>query len=459
MDDFYRRLFAGGILPAYHALKRDGFNAAFRETRRAEAMDATAFRDLGRRKLAAMLRHAIADVPYYREVLPPEAPAQVEGGASLLEAGVPDLTKEIIRERFDDLVSLSLPAARRIPNSTSGSTGEPTRFYTDIVAAIRRSTIDLTNKGWLGCRVGDREAALWGSQIDQRVASSLRGRLHSLVTRRLMLDAYDLSESRMDRYARQLAEYRPKLLTGYPSVLVRFGEWCVANGRRIDGLLAIICSAEALFDDQREAIASYFGATVINRYGCREFGCIAHERPGVDGMVINGDRVAVEIASKADAPVPVGDVGELLITDLDNFVMPLIRYRIGDLAAVDPAAEATGERPRLARVEGRSLDVVTTPDGRAVGGTFWTILLRSRPGLLQFQVIQTAPDRLSIRYVRDPAVAEPDLTYFRAGIARNCGNEMVVTFEAVAEIGPEPNGKYRLVKVLSDGQNPVGTGR
>lgn len=447
MSGMYPAFYRHVVHPVYHALKRDGLNAVQRAALATDSLDAAGIASLQREKLARLLKDARARSPYYREVIDAGAAEAALDGTPAHELSLPLLTKTVIRERLDDLVAEGIDSSRLIPNSTSGSTGEPMRFYTDLQATLWRRAVDIRNRGWIGVPDGERVALLWGSQIDNRVSSSVRGRLHALITRRCMLDAYDLSEARMAEYLEQLRAFAPRMLVGYPNALVRFGEWCPAAGRSIPSLRAIVTSAEALYEDQRLRIQETLGVPVYDRYGCREVGCIAHERPGSDGLVINADRVLLELLDERGRPVPEGDLGSIYVTDLDSHAMPLIRYEIGDLAVA--ARESEGQTyPALARVEGRSLDVVRSPDGRAVGGTYWTILLRSRPGFRQFQVVQERLDHLRILYLRDPEVANPDFGHFREGIRKTCGEAVQVEFEEVERISAEPNGKFRVVKSL-----------
>ena len=447
MKSLYPPLYRGIIHPLFHALKRDGFNAVEREVLAMDALDAAGLARVQREKFARLLRDARARCPYYREVIDAGAAEAALEGTPPHELGLPLLTKKVIRERLNDLVAEGIDPSRLIPNSTSGSTGEPMRFYTDLHATLWRRSVDIRNRRWLGIPHGEPRAQLWGSQIDNQRASSIRGRLHSLVNRLCVLDAYDLSEPRMAEYVATLQAFGPLMLVGYPHALVRFGEWCESEGQSILSLRAIVTSAEALYEDQRLRIQETLGAPVYDRYGCREVGCIAHERPGAEGVVINADRVLIELLDERGRPVPEGDLGSIYVTDLDSHAMPLIRYAIGDLAVAAPPSAAQ-TYPALARVEGRSLDVVRSPDGRAVGGTYWTILLRSRPGLRQFQVVQEQLDRLRILYRRDPDVAQPDFQHFLSGIRKTCGESVRVDFEEVDRISAEPNGKFRVVKSL-----------
>jgi phenylacetate-CoA ligase len=434
----YRRL----IYPVYHRLVGHGALAAIEELARNEDLDRNAMLELEARKRADLLGHAAAHVPYWKEQLDRLGIAPGAAADPEVFARLPVTTKAVIRERRDDLVSRELTGNRLDPNSTSGSTGQPLQFYTDLRSKAYRKASTVRLRRWVGVEQGDTVAHIWGSPIDQARAEAWRGRLHSWVTREVFLSAYELTDDDMNRYAGILRARRVGLAVGYPSVMSAFGRFCADRGMDFPALTSVICSAETLYPQQRKTIQQTLGVTVFNRYGCRELGDIAQERPGVNGLVVNSDRIYVEIVDDDGRPCPPGETGELLVTDLDNYGMPLIRYRIGDSAAWSDTF--AGGFPVLAAVEGRSLDVVRTRDGRRIGGTFWTIVLREKPGFEQFQVIQKNLAGILVRYVPTPGV-DPDFAWMTDRIGEQCGADLDVSFEAVDFIGPGAGGKHRVV--------------
>ena len=445
-DRAYRVLYSRVIYPAYHGLLRDGAGAPRRELARSDRLDPSAYRHFCAAKLDELMRRVARDVPYYRKCLQDSGiEAGRASGAELL-AALPPLTKDIIRAESDRLISGNLAGNSLEENSTSGSTGSPLRFFTDRRSQMYRAATVARNRRWLGILPGDPTASLWGSPIDSEKANAVRGRVHGLITRDMLLSAYAMRDSDMADYAARLASFRPRLLIGYPSVLVEFGRYCAERSIRFESISAILCSAEALYPDQRAIIEERLGVPVYNRYGSREVGDVAQEAPGVAGLLVNADRIHVEIVDEAGNPCAPGIVGQILVTDLDNFGMPLIRYAIGDLAAWgERTDEVPLPYPVLSRIEGRSLDVVRTPSGNRIGGTFWTILLREKPGIAKFQVVQEEEQGVRVRYVQDPDVSIVDLDFFTGRIREYAGEGFGVSFERVEEILPEPTGKYRVV--------------
>ena len=443
----YQKLYETAIYPVYHWLKKDGANAAIRELDQHESLESQELHKVSLGKLRKLLVHAIENVAFYKDTL---QDLRISGSLSDLHESflsVPLLSKATINQNLQSMISTDLEENGLDSNSTSGSTGEKLLFYTDWRSgAFRKATVRRSQR-WLGVLPGEPEARLWGSPIDINRAKSLRGFLHSAISREKMLSAYSMDEQSLNSYLKFCLSFKPKLLIGYPSALSVFAAYLESQGARIPSLVAISCSAETLYEHDREYLAKIFGVPVFNRYGCREVGDIANEVPDADGLIVNSDRLFVEILNDKGGLCAPGEQGEVVVTDLENYGMPLIRYRIGDLARWSPEAARGGEKypfPMLESVDGRTLDVIQSPNGNRVGGTYWTILLRNRPGIEKFQVIQDQPDAIRILYVREEGAA-PDFEYYRREIANQCGPELGVHFEKAENFEQPPGTKFRLV--------------
>jgi phenylacetate-CoA ligase len=443
----YQRFYEHLLYPVYHWAMKDGANAAIRELNSNGALDKDGLERVASEKLASLLRHAVANVPYYRQVFRESGLSHDDLDDPRAIRSLPLLSKPVINQEIDRLVAEDLTGNRLDQNSTGGSTGEVLHFYTDWRSGAYRKATVLRNKRWLGILPGDREIRLWGAPLDIGRSRTLRGRLHTAITREQLLSADRLDDPTLESYLRICKEFRPKLLVAYPSALRHFADFCKARQATIPSLEAIICSSESLFEHDRQIFEEVLGVEVFNRYGCREVGDIAHEARGAQGLLINSDRIHVEILDEAGNECAPGVQGEVVVTDLDNYGMPLIRYRIGDYATRAPAFAADESKypfPVLASVDGRTLDVVRSPTGQRVGGTYWTLLLRSRPGFVKFQVVQKEPDLVTIHFVPEHGV-EPAFEYFREEIAATCGEALRVEFEAVEDLRHEPGTKFRLV--------------
>ena len=288
---------------------------------------------------------------------------------------------------------------------------------------------------------------MWGAPMDQKKSYSLRGRIHGFVARIIFLSSYDLTPTIMDNYIERINKFRPKLLISYPGPLEVFADYIKEKRKFVPSIKSIITSAEQLFIYQRELFEEVFNAEVYDRYGSREVGDVAHECSAHCGLHLNSERVFVEILDAEGNRVIPGQLGELFITDLDNYGMPMIRYQIGDRAAWSEKFNCKCGRglPLLGRIEGRSMDVVTTPENLKLGGTFWTILFRTKRGIKQFQVLQKNIKGITVYYVPEDNFTKQLLKYYENKIKEKCGKNFEVLFIKKNVIKKTVSGKHRIV--------------
>jgi phenylacetate-CoA ligase len=443
---FERSVF-GTVFSAYHVLKRDRVLPTITDYMRNERLPAARIEALQAEKLARLMEHSATRVPYYRRLL-----GNPDGRSFTIHdlRKLPPLTKTVIRAEKNSLIAEDSSPATMEANSTSGSTGEPLYFYTDTRSSDCRKAIAVRNRRWAGIEPGAREMRLWGSSIDGAQAQAMRGRIHSWLTRMRLLSAYDLSDASLRRYLEEMRRFQPELLVSYPSVLEEMARAGQRLGVGIPHPRAIIVSAETLYPYQRELFQEAFGVQVFNRYGSREVGDIAQECEAHHGLHINSDRIVVEVVRPDLTPCDIGESGDILVTDLDNYGMPLIRYAIGDRATLAPGRSCACGRnlPMLESVEGRSLDVVRFPNGSGVGGTYWTILLRAKSGIRQFQVVQEDTEHVLVKYVAEAALSKELIDFVQQDVARRAGPNLQLRFEKVENIPAGAGGKRRRVVVL-----------
>lgn len=383
----------------YHDLiRRDHTSRAWRFLQESQWWDADRLRKYQHEKLANLLRHAYNNVLYYRKIFREACVLESDLGNPVILKRLPLLEKSIIRKNYQDLCANNIGHYRTNESSTSGSTGESLFFLVDETNGAYRRTSTFRNFGWCGISPFDHQVLLWGARFDEPPKKTISDRLKLWARPVLFLSSHDLSESMMADYVKQLQSFRPKLFLSYPSPMERFAKFCIDRKVCVPSLKAIICSAEQLFDHQREIIENAFGVPVFNRYGCREFADVAQECEKHNGLHVNVERVYVEILDENGRPCPPGKLGELVITDLNNYAMPFIRYNIGDMAAwSDNVCPCGRGLPMLERVEGRAFDLIKTRSGRYLSGTFWTILLKHiSHDILSLQVRQESIDRVEI---------------------------------------------------------------
>jgi phenylacetate-CoA ligase len=249
------------------------------------------------------------------------------------------------------------------------------------------------------------------------------------------VDAFTLEDRALDRVLDRIAAAAPEILIGYASSLRHLARRAAARGRPVR-LRSVETSAELLTPEARREIEEAFGCRVLDRYGCREAGVIAHECGEGPGWHVNTETVHVDTDAE----------GRLLVTTLMNYTMPLVRYRNEDEVETAPA----GERcpcgrglPLIRRVVGRRSDIIRSPSGRAIHGEFFTHLFYGVPGVREFQVVQTTAEDLVIRVVADEAFTAGE-TERLARVVREHGDPRFrIRWERLAAIPRERSGKFR----------------
>ena len=433
------------VYPVYRTLKRDRVLAHLAEMRSVQWMDPDEILAFQWGKLSRLVDHAATHVPYYRRLFKELglAPEDLKDWADF--KALPILRKHDVRANKADMISEKHGRRDLIAGSTSGSTGESLGFYYDKACheAQRANTVRMDE--WIGIRFGDRVAKIWTVPLKRTRARRLREDLRNYLSNSLVLSHYRLDEETLHSYARRLAAFGPDLVIAYPSVLTLFSEFLTGHGLEPLSPKAVTVSAETLYDWQRDTIENALQTTVYNHYGSMEFIGLARECRLRQGLHIASERVLIE-----DVPVeglsPGESVTELVVTDLDNYGMPFIRYAMEDTGSiVRDKCECGLGLPRLEAAIGRTFDIVQAPNGNLLGGSFWTVLSRQAKGIERFQVIQEEPDELVFAVVVTQEFSDESKRFITERVREACGPEMRVRFDIRSSLEPTPAGKHRFV--------------
>jgi phenylacetate-CoA ligase len=402
-------------------------------------------RELQERKLRRLVHHAYHHVAYYRQVMDDRGLKPADIGSLDDLAKLPLLEKAAVRENlYFDLLSDNHDKRRILKVATSGSTGEPFVCYADQHQLEIRWAATQRSLEWTGWRFGDRQARLWHQTIGMTWHQLLRERLDAWLCRRIFIPAFEMSEARLEQALERLRRHRPTLIDGYAECFNYLARHL--RERTLPGVspLGIVSSAQVLPDESREAIQQAFATAVFDKYGSREFSGIAYECGAHQGHHVVAESYVVEVLRDGRTARP-GELGEVVITDLNNFCMPFIRYRIGDLAvALDPAEPCACGRglPRLGRIEGRVQSMIVGADGAVVPGSLFPHLFKDYDYVIrQFQVIQETPGALVLKVVKGPRFDEAVFGDLLEELRRYLGRQMRIDVEFVEEIPLVRTGK------------------
>lgn len=413
--------------------------------RRSQWLSAQDLEEYRRRKLHRLIRHAYNHVPLYRERF--EAlgikPEDIKNLADLHK--LPLLSKDDVRANLHfDLFADNHKKNEMLRIATSGSTGEPSTIYADRYQLEMRFATTMRAAEWTGWRFGDRQARLWHQTIGMTRLQVIREKIDAWFMRRLFVPAYELRDDNILDLIEKMRRWRPVLVDGYAESFNFLAAYAGAHGVQGWHPKAIVSSAQILPDQTRGMIEKTFGCRVFDKYGSREFSGIAYEDDGHDGHLVMAESYIVELL-KDGRPARPGEIGEVVITDLNNLHVPIIRYRIGDLAvALDDAGPSSSGRqfPRIGRIEGRSQAIVFCPNGAWLPGTFFAHYFKDFEHIVRhYQVVQETHDALLIKVA--PAIHYSPAAMERVlqGLRPFVGEAMRLECEIVAHIPMVRTGK------------------
>ena len=388
-----------------------------------------------------MLRHAYETVPFYRQRFD-------EAGMHPSRFGSPDDLRRIPPLQRDDLVasgpkmwSTKYAPADLFHAATGGTSNSPVPLVRDADCLQRRTAIQMRFDGWSGLIAGDKVLWLWGATMDFAANPSWRWRLwERVVLRRTWAPASQMNESVCAEYHRLLDRFRPDAIMAYPTALALFSDYLKQQSAGFHHPRSIVVTAEPLTERQRHSIESAFGMRCFVQYGARDFGMLAAECEQHRNLHFNPLSAFIEF-------VPLNaEVSEVLVTDLTNAAMPLIRYRVGDCATPVTGSCACGRGyPLMSNVEGRVSDNFVLRDGTFVPGVVLPArILRDHHTIDKLQIVQEEVSDFVLRYVPGPEFTPDALEAVETKLRTFIGAEPSVRFERVADIPREASGKTRL---------------
>jgi len=440
--------FRVGVLNIHSVATGRHILARLNELNQSQWLDFDDLMDLQRDKLQSLLQYAYQYVPYYRRTFDKVHFNPGDLGRDLANLSrIPILTKAMVREHWNELLTTEPKRLQKLSKlSTSGSTGLPLIFMQD--ADFRDSvTADIQrHMGWAGWKLGEPQAVIWGAPFTSSRQRQVRTHMIDWVWNRNQINAFMMTEQSMAAFAEQVRRKKARILFGYASSVQRFAQFVQSSqykGLTFDG---VFTGAELLLPLVREYLEETFQCQVFNHYGTNELGGMACECAEHKGLHISVENSYVEIL-KEGYPTRPGEVGDLVVTNLNNRGMPFIRYSIGDGAAWQTGEACLCGRasPRLSSVDGRRADAFRTMDGRSIWTGFTGAAFRClvHPTIRQFQVVQKSLDQIMVRLVREGEVPPTTLEEITRTMKAAFGSGVRITFEFPGEIPPLPSGKHQ----------------
>jgi phenylacetate-CoA ligase len=439
--ELYRLLF-----PVHHWVISYNAVEYYRDLKRSQWLPPDAIREYQEKRLRKLLAHAYHKVAFYREAFDARGlkPEDIQTLEDLLK--LPTITKALIRENLHlGLMSVDYDKSKVLRITTSGSTGEPLVVYVEKKQLELRWAATIRSLEWTGYRFGDRQIRLWHKYLGMKGLEIVKEILDAKMSRRKFIPAYEIDDAGLESFVQGLMAYKPVVLDGYAesyNLIARYLHSHRYEGRRPKGIMS---SGQSMPLKSRKTIEEGFGCKVFDKYGCREFaGGTAYQCETGEGYHIVAEGTIIEIVKEGRHALP-GEVGEIVLTDLNNYAMPLIRYAIGDLAvAMDNSVPCRCGRglPRIGQVYGRVQSIIFGTQNQMIPGTFFARLFADFDyGVKQFQVVQEQFGGITIKIVKANLFSDSILDYIKKQIRKHMGEDLNISFEFVDEISLGQTGK------------------
>ena len=392
-------------------------------------------------QLRLLLRHAHDTMPFWRERLnkagyTPDLDVTPEWFRSL-----PPLTRSDIQIHGEALISRAVPREHGATHhgQTSGSTGMPVGFAVTDLSQFFWLCFTLRDHLWhgrdfggklAGIRLGveEAEASGWGKATDVAFTTGPVAALGITTDVEYQLD--------------WLQSQNPDYLQSFPSNLDELARRSLERGIRIPKLREVRAIGEVLTPDIRDLVREVWGVKVTDIYSAREIGYIALQCPEYEHYHVQSEGVIVEIINDSGEPCGPGQIGNVVLTSLHNFAMPLIRYRIGDLA--EPGADCDCGRglPVLKRIHGRVRNMVTLPGGRKNWPSFGDMRKSANDKIIQYQCIQRSLERIDVLLAVRSALTADEESDLRTTMQKALGHPFDLKFVYDISIVRSSSGKF-----------------
>ena len=432
---FYNTILKGVILPIGDAFYGGKYLNYLKLWTTFDSKTEAELNAIQKENLDAILQYAKTHVPYYKHIK----------GESLLD--FPILTKTILRESKTDLVSSEFNIESLDKHHSSGSSGVQSFTYMTKDHTFYLRALQTHWWQWSGYKMGDNLLQFGISQ-----ERSYLKKLKDVFYRCTYVKAFGLSETELQNVLQKVKNKKRLFIAGYPSVINQLAKACLASKLKPD-VAGVICFGDKLFDSYKATIHDAFGnhISLVDTYGCAEGLLMACKRE-LDAYYVMSPHVYLELVDDEGKAVEDGTMGHVLVTCLTNKAMPLIRYKLGDLAIRLPKEQYPDNRllnyPLLQKVVGRETDIIKTTKGITLNIHSFTGVLEYYQAIKQYKIIQNNLEGIIIEYIvdRKDNLNESILDDIMVKLNALTSNCLDISFKKVDKINPTKSGKPQIIE-------------
>lgn len=436
---FVRRI----LFPLQEKVKRHSTFSVLKDLEESQWLSQADFDKRQSEHLQRLVKHAVENSAYYAGVFASSGLKANDIKTPSDLQSLPFLDKAVIREHTATIATRSLDELS--VNRTGGSSGEPLIFYTSSERVSHDIAARMRANRWFDVDIGNKELVVWGAPHELNSQDKIK-LVRDTLFRSKLISAFNMKDDELKDQIANMQAYQPDMIFAYPSAIFNIANYCLSHAidLHIPTLKAIFVTSEMLFDDQRKIIEKVFSAPVVNEYGGRDGGFIARECPQ-GNFHINADDIIVEIVDEQGKVLPNGEAGEVVVTHLQSFGFPFLRYKMGDIASISDETCACGRRlPLIKQLEGRLNDFLIGIDNRKVHPNVANYIIRLNANIIQYKVVQAATKALQVSVVAQVTLDDAAKDKIISDFSDRLGN-VGISINQVPNIAPEKSGKRRYI--------------
>jgi phenylacetate-CoA ligase len=389
-------------------------------------------------KLRRLIAHCYQNVRYYRDVMDREkiTPEDIQSAADLVK--LPLLTKETVRMHRNELLASNIKQMAVSWSKTGGTTGEPMQICRNVECSAWESMCYERGLRWGGVGPETPIIKLFGGSLGIEKESLIK-KLGTQIRGDLFLPAFELRADTAPTFFSRIRRSKYRFLRGYASAIYRLARLAEEMGETIQ-FDAVFPTAELLLPDWEDTIRKVFACHVLPYYGSGEVRSLGYYRPDSSGYFIPEEHVIMEILQRNGSVQLSGD-GGFVITDLDNYAMPIIRYVNGDAGKVCDSCDSVLPVSRIERLDGRYNSLLMTDTGDLISGAIGPHIFRHVPSVRTYRIIQETPLDIIINVVPESSYSTKDENLIVDLFARHLGSKTKIVIQRVPHIEIPPSGK------------------
>lgn len=358
---------------------------------------------------------------------------------------LPIITKEDVRGEADKFLNKHLDFRKFFRSHSSGSTGQPFCSYFDRRSWIRKKyTSKLRARMACGMRLGEKVAIFESEPVDKCEVLNNKHFARDFLLKVMRFSIFEDFERTFVR----LSEFKPQNFYGPPSYFFQLAQFVKKKNVSLSFLKRIYTSSEFLESPVKKVIKNVFQVDIFDVYGSTEFKEVAWECKYHQGYHLSEDEVICEILNENEPAAP-GEVGDIVLTDLRNCAMPLIRYRIKDRGKfLDKNCPCGRTFSLMQPLAGRASEYIQLSNGEKISPFLFTTSIEKTEGLAQYQLIQKTENDLMVNVILLEGTNKEVLLKIEKILNNITRGLMRISIQECQKILVEENGKFKVVKNL-----------